>query len=105
MRISSVLLLATSILAGCTETTTKPPDVVGPFGGPVQRFAVDKISFPTTANGVKQIADDLDGDGIADNQAGSVISTLASQGDTTPHADDMIAAGTIASVFEIEADD
>src|SRR5690242_19920023 len=103
MRITSVLPFAL-LCAACTEES-KPPDIVGPFTGPVQRFVVDQIKLPASSSEAAALADDLDGNGLSENEAGSLIGALASQGDTTIHAADMIAAGTIASVFEIEADD
>lgn len=91
-------------LAACTASPTSD-DVVGPFTGARHRFVIDRFELPLNNNAARALGDDLDGDGIVDNQLGMVIGTLAIQGDTTSHADDMIAAGSLSSVIEIRADD
>jgi hypothetical protein len=82
---------------------TSPPDVVGPFDGPVHRFAVDQFHLPTSNGVARQYGDDLSGDGAPDNQLGMVLGTLAGNGDLAPHPDDLIAAGLVSSTVEIQA--
>lgn len=91
------------VLVACAN----PPsdDVVGPFTGEARRFVVDKIELPTSTTIARQWASDLDGDRNGDNQLGSVIATLATQGDVTEHGDAIIEAGAIASTVIITADD
>lgn len=100
MRIAASLLL---IAACASEPGTG--DITGPFTGTTHRFAVDAIDMPATNSEAREFADDLDGDGDADNQLGMVVASLASQDLTTKYGADMIAAGAIASSFEIVADD
>jgi len=92
-------------LAGCGGEDRGAGDVVGPFTGPVHRFVVDSFTFSTDNAAALQLGDDLDGDGYVDNQFGMVFATLANQDDTTEHAADMIAAGALASVVELQADE
>ena len=56
---------------------------------------------PTLA--ASQVADDLDGDGLYDNQLGEVIATLDGDHLGTSHGDDLIGAGVIASSIELQA--
>lgn len=51
------------------------------------------------------MATDLDRDGRPDNFFAYATAALASTNDLTPHADDMIASGSLLSVVEIQADD
>ncbi len=95
-----ILLLA---LAACTSSSTG--DIVGPFTGPVTRFAIDRITLPTNNATARQLADDLDGNGAVDNQLGLVIGTLTTNNDTTTHAADMIASGAIESSLLLQAPD
>ena len=79
---------------------------MGPFTGPVHRFVVDRFSLPLTTDDAKAIADDLDGrDDDVDNQLGGALIALSSNDNLTLHGADMVAAGVIASVVEIQADD
>jgi hypothetical protein len=100
-------MLRASVLIALAACTAAPPsdDVVGPFTGARHRFVIDRIELPHDYNSARALGDDLDGDGIVDNQLGSVIGSLAGQGNVTSHADDMIAAGALTSVVEIQADD
>jgi hypothetical protein len=88
---------------GCSSSGNG--DVVGPFTGDVHRYVVDRILVPQTSDDVTRLADDLDGDGEPDNQVGLVNSTLVVLTDATTHAADMVAAGALVSVVEIQADD
>jgi hypothetical protein len=92
-----LILLA---VASCTNST----DIVGPFTGPVTRFAVDSITLPTSGT-VWQIGDDLDGNGYVDNELGQLFGSLSSNRDLSTHAADMIASGAIASSLELQAPD
>jgi hypothetical protein len=99
MRLALCLLLtACSLPYG--DDTTEPP-----VTGATHRYVVDAIALPHTNTEARAMGGDLNGDRTADNQLGMVISTLNSQGDVTTHGSDMIAAGAIASSFEIIADD
>ncbi|HET9987492.1 MAG TPA: hypothetical protein VFQ65_03210, partial [Kofleriaceae bacterium] len=90
------------VLVACSHDSS---DVVGPFTGPVHRYAVDAITIPRESGVAQAMADDLDGDGKVDNQLGAVTSVLASTMDLSVNAPDMIAAGALASAIEIQADD
>jgi len=90
------------LLAGCFGSSNN--DVVGPFTGASHRFVVDGFSLPVDNISARRFGGDLSGDGIADNQAGQVIGTMAGEKDITTHTADMIAAGALASHVEILAD-
>jgi hypothetical protein len=94
-----LLLLA---LAACGDGESD--DVVGPFTGEVHRYVVDSFTFPASGDEARQLGDDLNGDDTVDNQFGMVVATLTNQHDVTQHAPDMIAAGVLASVVELQAD-
>jgi hypothetical protein len=96
-----VLLLP---LVACTRDAA-PPDVVGPFTGPTQRYVVDAIRLPQNSTEARALADDLNGDGVVENQAGAAMATLALAADISNHGADMIASGVIASSVELQADD
>lgn len=96
-------LLLTSVLAGCTS---EPSDeVTGPFTGEPRRYVVDSFTLPLNNTMARELARDIDGDDVVDNQLGMVISTLAQQNNITKHAADMIASGAIHSTVYIQADD
>jgi hypothetical protein len=97
----AVLALA---LSACAEG---PPrgDVTGPYSGPITRYVVDRFDLPTTNAKARELGDDLDGDAVADNQLGLTFGSLASFGNLTTHAPDMIASGALASIVQIQADD
>lgn len=103
-RMQRAYLLAVIAIAACYSPPSSD-DVVGPFTGQVHRFAVDDFTFPMNNTQAREIGDDLDGDRHVDNQLGMVISTLGTQGLVTMHDDDIIGAGVVRSVVEIEADD
>lgn len=89
-------------LAACSSESS---DVTGPFSGEVHRFVVDAIQIPRDGSEAMQFAADLDGDGANDNQFGNVTGVLAGTNDLSSHAADMIAAGALASIVTIQADD
>lgn len=91
------------LLAACTSDPS-PRDVVGPYTGPVHRFVVDHFVMPLNSTQARELGADLDGDNRPDNQLGAALGALATQDNLTLHGDDMIAAGAIASVIEIQAD-
>ena len=91
------------LAVGCTSDTGG--DVTGPFSGEVHRFGVDRISLPSTTALQHEFADDLDGDGEPDNQLGLIVAALTQTNDTNKHVADMIAARTIASSVELQAND
>lgn len=96
--------LAALALAACTSSTTPVEDPTS-FTGEPRRFVVDSITTPENNAEARSAAFDLDGNDVPDNQLGEVIVTLAYVGDVTPHGDDQIASGHIASSVEIVADD
>jgi len=90
-----------ALLLGCSTND----DVVGPFTGTTQRYALYMVELPRTNTMARTFGGDLNGDGSVDNQLGQVISTLAVYNDVTAHAADMIAGGSIPTALEITADD
>jgi len=98
-----VRILLLIAIAGCSSSPSS--DVVGPFTGPIHRFAIDAITVPRDSAEADRYAADLDGDGKPENQLGLVTAVLASTNDLSIHASDMIAAGALASSIEIQADD
>ncbi|HEU0033905.1 MAG TPA: hypothetical protein VFQ53_24925 [Kofleriaceae bacterium] len=105
IRLCPLGLLAIALGTGCFPHDEDPPDVTGPYTGEVRRFVVDRITLATNSTEARAIADDLDGDGVGDNQLGASLGALAGSDNLNLHGDDMIAAGSIASVVEIVADD
>jgi hypothetical protein len=90
------------LLAACASEPSN--DITGPYTGPTTRFVVDRIDLPMMNTESREFGDDLNGDGIVDNQLGMVVATLANFDTVTTHGADMIAAGAIASSVEIVAD-
>ncbi len=88
-------------LAACSSSS----DVTGPFSGEQHRYVVDTIQVPRDTSEAQALAADLDGDGSPENQFGTVTGVLASTSDLSTHSADMIAAGSLASVVIIQADD
>lgn len=97
-------MLVMLLLAACTGGDGGG-DVTGPFSGTRRRYVVDGFTLPTTNSDARALGDDLNGDGVVDNQLGMVIATLDEYDDITTHAADMIAAGAITSSVVIRADD
>ncbi len=91
-------------IAGCWSAPSSD-DVVGPFTGEVHRYAVDRITLPINNTAARDLGDDLNGDRRIDNQLGMVIGTLAGFGDVNKHGADIIAAGVLTSVVDIQAED
>ena len=91
------------VLAGCSSDTGG--DVTGPFTGEVHRYAVDRVTLPSTTALQNEYADDLDGDGAIDNQLGLIVAALTQTGDTNKHVPDLVASGALASFVELQADD
>ncbi len=96
-------LLLIAALAACNSVDDAP--VVGPFAGPVHRFTVDRLTFPTDRDASLALGDDLDGAAAYENQLGIVVSELAIEADATTSGNDMIAVGVISSVVDIQAAD
>lgn len=97
--------LITLAVAGCSDDHPAP-DIVGPFTGELQRYAVSDFELPATQLRARELADDFEGDRGVDNAAGKAIAVLVGLfGNLTTAAPDMIAAGVITSYFEIRADD
>ena len=96
-------LAAIAVLAGCSSSSSGTGDVVGPFTGPVHRYAMTSIALPLTSDDTHAFGDDLDGDGRVDNKLGSVTAVLAGTMDVSANAPDMIASGALASFVEIQA--
>ncbi len=100
------MTLVTMVAAcGGAPAPSGDTDVEGPFTGPVHRFVVDDVFLPTVAADRAAMSADLDGEGGVDNQLASVLSLLANGGNLNTHGADMIRAGAIASVVEIQADE
>jgi hypothetical protein len=87
------------LIAGCAAQS--PPDVTGPYTGPIRRYAVDSLVMPMDK---MTFADDLDGDGVADNRLGGIYSALLFDDLAQLDAGDLIASGAIASFVEIQSD-
>ena len=94
-------LAIAALLAACG---TDSGDVVGPFTGASHRFVVDRVSLPITTFETTSFGDDLDGDGMVDNQLGVIFAALSETHDATTHGADMVASGRLASVVTIQAD-
>lgn len=62
------------LLAACGDNGTPPPS------GPHFRYVVSELHIPSTNAETKQFGLDLNGDGVVDNQLGTVFSLLASYG-------------------------
>src|SRR4029079_7935142 len=93
------------ILAACAHDDDRGNgDVVGPFTGQ-HRFVIDRLDVPTTSSAAHDLADDLDGDELPDNQAGTVIASLFGIEDGNTHGADSLASGAIASSVIVQADD
>ena len=96
-RTTALLFLMTAACGPAPHT-----DITGPFTGVTYRFAVDAIALPQQR---LDFADDLNGDGRADDQLGNVVGVLAGQMALTSGIDDMLGSGTLAPVVEITTDD
>jgi hypothetical protein len=97
-------LLVLGLLAGCADEP-REPDITGPFTGPEHRFVIDAIILPQNSLQARQHANDLDGDGDADNQIGMLTGTISTFELLTSHGPAMIGSGVIASSVVIRADD
>jgi hypothetical protein len=98
------LLLCLPLLA-CTSSVDNH-DVVGPFTGPIHRYAISSYALPRTSTEARVSGDDLDGDGAVDNQLGLVFATLAT-GMNLAGEDGVVAmwqGGLLPSALEIQAD-
>jgi hypothetical protein len=91
-------LITLTLLTACTSGN----EIAGPFDGPIQRFAVDRITLPSDNASAMAMGDDLTGSGTIDNDLGMVLGELALQNDLDTHAADVIASGTIASFVELQ---
>lgn len=100
-----VMLVMLVAACGGAPAPSGDADVVGPFTGPVHRFVVDDVFLPTTAADRTAVSADLDGEGGIDNQLSGVLNLLEQGGNLNAHHVDMIRAGALASVVEIQADD
>ncbi len=79
-------------------------DIVGPFTGPVRRYAIDVVVLPTTSQAVLALATDFDGDTSGDNVLGQSL-TLLAQGDNLSQSGiEMLRSGRIETWIEIQAD-
>ncbi|HUS32157.1 MAG TPA: hypothetical protein VMZ53_26840, partial [Kofleriaceae bacterium] len=93
------------LLLGLMACSPTRDDVVGPFTGQPRRFYVDRIDVPRDNAQALAVAADLDGDDAVENQFGNVTGVLASTNDLSTNSADMIAAGSLASYVDIQADD
>jgi hypothetical protein len=90
------------VLAACSDPAS---DTIGPFTGPVRRFAVDRIDVPRDTEAANAVAIDLDGDDALDNKFGYATAVLATTNDLTTDAPSMFASGALAPIVELQADD
>jgi hypothetical protein len=97
-------LLVLGLLAGCADEP-READITGPFTGTEHRFVIDAFILPQNNVEARQHANDLDGDGDADNQIGMLTGTLATFDLLTTHSLAMIGSGSLASSVVIRADD
>jgi len=101
MRTAAIIL---TVLAAC-GTESPSDDVTGPFTGPIQRFVVDELVVPNTQPAARDAGLDLDGNGVIDNQGGSVLAALYLIDDGAADPADQIASGALASFVLVQADD
>lgn len=97
------LLVLAIMLAACNADGDG--EVTGPFTGAIQRYVVDGFTLPISNVMARDLGDDLDGDRTVDNQLGMVVSTLNSLGNLNTHGADILAAGALTSVVDMQADD
>jgi hypothetical protein len=93
------------LLSACASEGPPRGDVTGPYAGPITRYVVDRFELPASSTKAREVADDLDGDQVKDNQLGLTFGSLASFGNLTTHAPDMIASGALASIVQIQANE
>jgi hypothetical protein len=91
------------LLLALVACASNPNDVTGTVTGPVTRYAIDKFTLPTTSSLSLALGDSLDGDVQVDNAFGDMVAVLFTYGDLNAHAADMLAAGSIASSIELQA--
>ncbi len=72
--------------------------------GPSHSRSSTGFTFRPTARR-RSLGDDLDGDGVIDNELGMVMGTLTTFGDRTTGTASMIASGALASTVLIQAED
>lgn len=100
---STGCLLGVLGAAACAASEVPPHAEVT---GPVYRFAIDRVDLPESRAEANAFAADLLDDGGRDNAAGYAFSLVAWAGKViNEHRPDLIAAGTVASSIEIQADD
>ena len=97
-------LLSVALGCGCVSPPEADEDVVGPFSGTTRRYVVDLLTLPTQRS---EFAADLNGDKRADNQYGNILWVANARfvlkaSDVVPA---MLAAGSIAPVVEITAEE
>lgn len=90
------------VVCGCHDGTD---DITGPYSGEIHRYVIDQFTIPLSSKEALRLGGDLDRDGQVDNRGGLAISLLASYDNITPNSADMVAAGTLDSVVEIQTDD
>src|SRR5262245_37713150 len=111
MRYHAFVFLA---VAACGDNKQAPVDshppidmmVDGPPAtGAHTHYVVDKINVPTTMAQAMMLALDLDGNGTPDNQLGTVLATLATQGfDAQAAVDVAIDRGQALLLVDLQAD-
>ncbi len=95
-------IMFASLLAACNDGDD---EVTGPFTGEIRRYVVDGFTLPMSNVMARSLGDDLDGDSTVDNQLGMVVNTLNSLGNLNTHGADILAAGALTSIVEMQADD
>ncbi|MBA3394007.1 MAG: hypothetical protein H0T89_15270 [Deltaproteobacteria bacterium] len=99
------LALVTVLTSAAACGGTASDDVTGPYTGEVRRFVVDRITVPHDSEQTMRFGADLDGNGTLDNKLGLVTAVLTMTNDLSLDEADMIAAGALTSIVEIQADD
>ena len=96
-------LVVLGVLAACGADSD---DILGPFTGERHRYYVDRVDVPRDNAQALAVAADLDGDGAVENQFGNVTGVLAGTNDlaSLSDSDDMIKAGFITSIIEVQTD-
>ena len=102
MRLAPAALL----FAGCTAPPSAgvPPDVIGPYGGPVARFNVDRITLPMDES--RFVGQFVDGGKLV-NHFGLLVGSLEYGADsvTAPSVNDQLTSGAVDLTVELQSDD
>ena len=89
-------------LSACSSESN---DITGPFSGQSTRFYLAAIQVPDDSAAQAEVAADLNGDEIRDNQFGTATAVLGATNDLSESSADMIASGAVSMIVDIQADD